>query len=431
MRKQIKRISILLFLASGLISVSAQDSTWFGFGGYIRSGFGLDGNGNSLDVFKAPNAEAKYRLGNEAETYMEALGQFSLKDDNGAVFETNMRIAIVTPTSNSNAFETTFSLREAFVRATGVLKRQKQVSFWAGQRFYDRTEVYMNDYWPRDMTGFGGGVEDIPLGKRVKLAVAFLGGSADKINANGTIKPNNEFSFNKSTIDIKLYDFDIGFGYLGLYNTLSFFNGDVVQTDEGDYYVEDDIGWSIGLYHEKGFEGGRNFIQLFYGSGSAENWRATITQPEGVIPLPGETIHVDGFRRFRVVEDLKVDFSPHFSMLGVLIYQYLDNNMPQNNIINWYSAGVRPVYFFNRYFSLAGEFGWDYTSQIGLESGSLVKMTIAPQITPFNKILTRPVLRAYFTYATWSDAYIGLVAPGSFAEQSQGISFGLQMEVWW
>jgi maltoporin len=141
MRKQIKRISIILFLASGLISVSAQDSTWFGFGGYIRSGFGLDGNGNSLDVFKAPNAEAKYRLGNEAETYMEALGQFSLKDDNGAVFETNMRIAIVTPTSNSNAFETTFSLREAFVKATGVLKKQKQISYWAGQRIYDRTEL--------------------------------------------------------------------------------------------------------------------------------------------------------------------------------------------------------------------------------------------------------------------------------------------------
>jgi maltoporin len=289
----------------------------------------------------------------------------------------------------------------------------------------------MNDYWPRDMTGFGGGVEDIPLGKRIKLAVAYLGGSADKINANGTIKPNNEFSFNKSTLDIRLYDIDIGFGSLGIYNTYSFFNGDLVQTDEGDYLVEDDVGWSIGAYHEKDFKGGRNFIQLFYGTGSAENCRATITQPAGLNPQPGETIHVDGFRRFRVVEDLKVDFSPHFSMLGVLIYQYLDNNMQENNIINWYSAGVRPVYFFNRYFSLASEFGWDYTSQAGLDSGSLLKMTIAPQITPFNKILTRPVLRAFFTYATWSDAFIGQVAPGSFAEQSQGISFGLQMEVWW
>ena len=111
---------LLVLLGNGVVAnvvlngTKGNNSGWiviafgWGFGGYIRSGFGVDGNGNSLDVFKAPNAEAKYRLGNEAETYMEALGQFSLKDDNGAVFETNMRMAIVTPTNNSNAFETTF-----------------------------------------------------------------------------------------------------------------------------------------------------------------------------------------------------------------------------------------------------------------------------------------------------------------------------------
>ena len=37
----------------------------------IRSGFGTDAKGQSLDVFKVPNSEAKYRLGNEAETYLE------------------------------------------------------------------------------------------------------------------------------------------------------------------------------------------------------------------------------------------------------------------------------------------------------------------------------------------------------------------------
>ncbi len=45
--------------------------------------------------------------------------------------------------------------------------------------------------------------------------------------------------------------------------------------------------------------------------------------------------------------------------------------------------------------------------------------------------MTRPVIRAYCTYATWSDAFIGQVAPNSFADQTQGISIGIQMEVWW
>ncbi len=281
MKKQICSVAFFLLFISVFSSIQAQDSTWFDFGGYIRSGYGLDGKGQPLDVFKAPNSEAKYRLGNEAETYMEALGRVSFKDDNRAVFSTDMRVALVTPTSNSNAFETTVSLREAFVKATGVLKKQKQATFWAGQRFI-RNEVYIKDYFPRDMTGFGGGIEDISLGKTVKLAFSYLGGSADKLNSDGTVRTTNQFSFNKSTFDLILYDIDIGFGSLEVFTDLSIFNGDLVQTEDGDFEVSDDVGWALGLYHLKEFKGGRNFVQLFYGSGAAENGKATITQPMGI-----------------------------------------------------------------------------------------------------------------------------------------------------
>lgn len=430
MKKLNRSAAILIFLLPILAPLQAQDSTWFNFGGYIRSGYGVDGKGNPLDIFQAPNSEAKYRLGNEAETYLEALGRVSVKDDGGAVFSTDMRIALVTPTSNSNAFETTLSLREAFVKATGVLKNQRQATFWAGQRFI-RTEVYIKDFFFRDMTGFGGGIEDINLGGKVKLALSYLGGSADKLTSSGLVQPTNEFRFNKSTFDLVFYDIDIGFGTLDIFTDLSIFNGDQVQTEEGNLSISSDVGLSAGMQHLKEFEGGRNFIQVFYGAGAAENGKATITQPMGMTIQAGDTIDMDEFKRFQVIEDLKVDFSPRFSMLGVFIYQYLDNNMPENNIIHWYTAGIRPVYFFNRYFSLAGELGWDYTSQSGLDKGSLYKMTLAPQLTPFNKILSRPVIRAYITYAKWSDSFIGQVAPNSFGEQSQGMSIGIQMEVWW
>lgn len=431
MKNKSRIFALVFILISCMCTSHAQDSTWFGFGGYIRSGFGTDAKGQPLDVFRAPNSEAKYRLGNEAETYMEALGQVSLRDDRGAIFETNMRLALVTPTSNSNAFETTLSLREAFVKASGVLKKHKQVSFWAGQRFYDRTEIYLNDFWPRDMSAFGGGVEAIPIGGKMKLSIAYLGGSADKLNSDGTVRPTNQFSFNKSTLDLNLYNIDVGFGLFEVYADLSFFNGDVVESEDGNYTISSDAGWALGLGHEKEFEGGRNLIQIFYGSGAAENGKATITQPLGINPQPGDSLGLDGVSRFRVIEDLKIDISPRFSLLGVLIYQNLNNSMDQNNIFNWYSAGLRPVYFFNRYFSLAAELGWDHTKQAGMESGSLYKFTLAPQITPFNKILTRPVLRLYASYATWSDSFKGQVAPNSFADQTQGISLGIQMEVWW
>ena len=43
----------------------------FEFHGYLRSGYGMNGEGGKMEAFKAPGAFAKYRLGNEAETYGE------------------------------------------------------------------------------------------------------------------------------------------------------------------------------------------------------------------------------------------------------------------------------------------------------------------------------------------------------------------------
>ncbi len=56
-----------------------------------------------------------------------------------------------------------------------------------------------------------------------------------------------------------------------------------METEEGDYIISSDVGWALGLYHGKDFEGGRNFIQVFYGTGAAENGMAIITQPMGQV----------------------------------------------------------------------------------------------------------------------------------------------------
>jgi len=428
-RFRILPIPLLLLLIT--LPVRSQDSTWFNFGGYIRSGFGVDGKGGPLDVFMAPNSEAKYRLGNEAETYAELLGQYFLEDAQGARFETDVRLALVSPTSKSNSFATTTSLREAFVRASGIIKKDPGMAFWAGQRFYERLEIHIKDYWPRDLSGFGGGVENITLGSWGKLNVAYLGGSIDQLNPDGTVIPINQFSLNKTTLDVFLHDIDIGFGTLGLTANLSRFSGDRIQTEGGDYEILSNVGWSAGLIHRYDFEGGRNIIHLFHGSGASYDNLAIIKEPMGITHQPGEVLDPAGFRKLRIIEDLQIDLTSHFSMLGVLLYQRLDNNMPRNHILQWFSAGVRPVYFINKYFALVAEAGMDYTSQEGLDQGTLWKITLAPQISPLNKILTRPAIRAYLTYARWSEDFVGSIASVSYPDSRQGLSMGLQMEVWW
>ena len=45
--------------------------------------------------------------------------------------------------------------------------------------------------------------------------------------------------------------------------------------------------------------------------------------------------------------------------------------------------------------------------------------------------MSRPVIRGFFTYAHWSDAYMGQVGGLDYAHRDQGYTAGVQMETWW
>src|SRR6266704_2556668 len=61
----------LLREADQKIASLEQQVQGFEFHGYFRSGYGLNSEGGQQVAFQAPGADAKYRLGNEAETYGE------------------------------------------------------------------------------------------------------------------------------------------------------------------------------------------------------------------------------------------------------------------------------------------------------------------------------------------------------------------------
>ena len=61
----------LLQEADETIAKLKQQVGAFEFHGYLRSGYGLNGEGGQQVAFEAPGADAKYRLGHEAETYGE------------------------------------------------------------------------------------------------------------------------------------------------------------------------------------------------------------------------------------------------------------------------------------------------------------------------------------------------------------------------
>jgi maltoporin len=80
---------------------------------------------------------------------------------------------------------------------------------------------------------------------------------------------------------------------------------------------------------------------------------------------------------------------------------------------------------------LAFEAGFDHTrSGTGQYEGWLRKFTIAPQIGAGRKFFSRPVLRAFLTYANWSDGLRGFVGGTPFVNRTSGLTYGVQAETW-
>ena len=408
------------------------DDLGFRFHGYLRSGYGIDGHGKDQQPFQAPLAGAKYRLGNEAETYLETAFQYGTQTegDDPAYFDLRLRLAYVTPTSQTSNFSTTFSLREAYAVSKRIWASQPTATFWAGARFYDRQDVHMNDFYYRDPSGFGGGIEDVALGDRAKLAVAWIGGTQDELESNG-LPTSDRFRFNKNSIDVRLYDIAFGRVHASIATDVSQFSGDKMAATPAPILIEDSVGASTTGIVEVPFAGGRNKVAVQYGKGAAYDFRSVITMPVGRTFQPGERVVVDDLWQFRVLDDFLLDHHGPWAMQALALYQELENGAASNSRVRWISMGARPVRQLGRFTSLAVEAGWDHTSQGDLPGGSLFKLTVAPQITPSFKYLSRPSIRAFATLARWSDAYRGQVAAATSSNAVHGSAVGVQLETWW
>jgi maltoporin len=161
------------------------------------------------------------------------------------------------------------------------------------------------------------------------------------------------------------------------------------------------------------------------------DFRAVLTPIPGRTFAEGDTVDYDDVWQLRVVEDHHLDrLGPLTLQLGA-VWQEVGNGAAVGGRITWLSLGARPAYYFNRYFSLELEAGWDHSDQADVVSGALFKVTLAPQITPRVAALSRPSLRAYVTWAHWSDGFVGLVAPLRYGATDRGFAAGVQIETWW
>jgi maltoporin len=271
----------------------------------------------------------------------------------------------------------------------------------------------------------------VRVGEKTRLAFAWLGGSLNELNSNGTVPPPGSFQLSKNTFDLRLYDLPLLGGRLAASLDLAYFNGDTLPFAEGDLPVENDAGWAAALIHERPLGAGRNKLSVQYGTGIASDFRAVVTPIPGRTFAFGDTVAYDGCWQLRAVEDLILDRRGPLTLQLGAVWQEIDNGAQAGSRLTWLSFGARPSYQLSRYMSLALEAGWDHTDQRGQTSGSLFKVTLAPQITPKVAALSRPSLRAYATWARWTQGFVGLVAPVLYGNSDAGFAAGVQIETWW
>jgi len=407
---------------SEIASLKQQVGT-FEFHGYFRSGYGLNSEGGQQVAFAAPGAGAKYRLGNEAETYGEFIFVNNWinpeRSSDKAWMKTEVMIQANTTNSASFAnFNTAtgndqFRLREAFVQGGNIFESQPNAKFWAGERYYRRQHIEINDFYPLDMSGYGAGVEDLNV-RFGKLALGFLSGARPDITTqNG--------NYAKSNIDLRLYDVKAPGGTAAFWFDFATSKGGTTPTGT---VIPTSSGYAFGLRHQRlEWHGGFHTFGIQYGTGAASNFSTNIDDP---------TTFINSTARFLITDQVLLQPNDRFAIMPIFVFQRTRDGNPQHGWDQWASFGARPEVFFTKYLSLAFEGGFDHThSSTGQYDGWLRKFTIAPQIGAGQKFFSRPVLRAFLTYANWSDGLRGFVGGIPFENRTDGLTYGVQAETWW
>ena len=452
----------------------------FTFNLYVRAGAGFNGSGGSQSFnFETPdNPGGRLRLGNENDFYTEiSLNQAHILGDSPDVADVSVRMtpnffthgvvkeSFLTTDSSNGDFQV--GMREAYVEMKNVFKSAPEITFWGGQRFYDRWNIDPNDWFWLDTSGFGIGAYNIHLGPG-NLYLAWLISSNDNLNLlNDPSQFNTVGDQAQQTFDVRYRDIDIGFGKLNLIAIGNYAKGGEVTQQGGVTFTNvkgdvdtinvnssDEYGAGGGIIWEYDF-GNKSYLRIFslWGWGltnfSSDNLGNNAGAFETAVnqfvlgrsansvreTAPG--VFSGSINPYPKTHDFRsgLEFvwnpTPCFAMD---FWGYWDENNQGFQTIgtnaggdlvtasptrNFYNVAVRPVVWLSDNFAIQGSFGGQYVDNVrgysgtnALGNGGKVGIfTIAPTIKPGGGYFTRPELRIFATCAVWTNSLKGTTTP--------------------
>ncbi|MET0351938.1 MAG: carbohydrate porin [Rhizobacter sp.] len=431
----IKKFKMLAVAAAAATLAPAVFAQGVEFHGYLRTQVGSTSEGGGLQCFGGDGywpIRAKYRLGNECDSYGEAAVVAPFGKADGAWAKYNLMLAL--REDNANDFESVnnnnyeIASRQNYFIGGGFFGEGnafENAKVWIGKRYYNRHDIHINDYYYWNNSGPGAGIEDIALGSVAKFAFAYHsrnGSSSSDASASGGTSGNTGNGHPASDVITKRLSFR---GYDLATNPNGKLEGELVYlfgstagtTAEGK-------GTQLFLEHTQSnlFGNGYNKFAIVYGNklGAGYEWAPTyVSGDEGS----------EGKNSIRFHETFFFDLA-NTNISGMATASYARINQKNGNETEWISAGIRPQYAFSDNFSLAAEAGYDQGKDGDGPTRKLAKVTIAPQLQLTKGFWARPVFRLFATYAKWNSA-MGTVANGVFGDDTHGMTYGAQVEAWW
>ena len=409
--------SLALALACGSAAAAERDIE--GFHGYLRAGVGNSNHGGNQSCYGLGGISMTYRLGNECDSFTE-LGYTKeiAKADNGVSF-----VATVWATAykNSSDFgDADLELTKGYVEARG-LPFLNGGTAWAGKRHYLRPDIHILDLQYINLNGTGAGIDRFPLGPG-KISYAFFKDNDFNSTDPATGQVIDSLSATRQNI---LYE-DLPVNPGGTIDVAATF----IVAEGTDKTTHN--GWQLSMFHhQKDVMGGNNKFGVQYGVGPGTGIGVCCSR----MGSSGSTLLGSDYTRVRVFDELYLQPTRDFGVSLVALYHRDKNDATGST--TWTTIGGRPQYAFTDNFKLQAELG---VSQVKSDAtpgtARLTKLTIAPTIALARDFWSRPELRLFATYGKWNDAATPMVNAFNnsgpvYGKDTDGFSYGVQLEAWW
>ncbi|XBQ17041.1 MAG: carbohydrate porin [Oceanicaulis sp.] len=399
--------------------------------GYLRAGAGtgLDEDTEGQPCFQAPGARAKYRLGNECEHYAEIglYAELGGAEDGAPAIRLMWKPVLYGPNDDLSVDYVDDAELYLEARNLPLPGPFEGADVWVGERFYDRYDVHMNDFYFYDLSGKGVGIQDIaaPAGT---IDLALLRSSSPVFATDGSLIED----------DVVQYTADARWRGLPAWGGELLVGVDYAWAVADDPILDDRTGWQFAgvLKHGEllGAEGNFNQLSLQYGRGLESQFD---TNGFGG-PVPSSfrqrlaLSQEDTAESWLLTNQTVLNFDgPWALQVSGLAEHRSGLDRDGGGEVLWASLGARPIYHLTDHWALMAEAGVDHVTNSQGPDGELVKTTLAVAWRDGRSYFARPSIRVFVTGAAWSESFKGAVDGPAYADETSALSAGVQLETWW